>query len=83
MMANFIVDLTASSSLFSVIIIHDQARMNNSWNPAEQSQNDAEEKTRDAARHEHRQWRQHHAEKISQRLHLVALPLRLLLFLRS
>ena len=57
--------------------------MNNSWNPAEQSQNDAEEKTRDAARHEHRQWRQYHAEKISQRLHLVALPLRLPLFLRS
>jgi len=43
--------------------------MNNSWNPAEQSQNDAEEKTRDPARHEHCQWRQHHAEKISQRFH--------------
>jgi hypothetical protein len=69
-------------ALLSVIIVHNQARVNNSWNPAEQSQNEAEEEARNAAGHEHREGWQHHAEKISQRFHLLSLPFPLRLSLR-
>ena len=69
MTANFIADLTCGGALFSVVIIYHQARMNNSWNPAEQSQKDTEQETGDATGHEHRKWRQNHAEEISQRFH--------------
>jgi|GraSoiStandDraft_49_1057285.scaffolds.fasta_scaffold10421_2 hypothetical protein len=74
MTANFIiVDLTRGGALLSVIIIHHQARVNDSWNPAEQSQNDTEKETGDAARHEYRERRQHYTEKISQRFHFSLL----------
>jgi hypothetical protein len=69
MTANFIEDLTCGGPLLSVIIVHDQARVNDSWNPAEQSQKDTEQKTGDATGHKHRKGRQDYAEKISQRLH--------------
>src|ERR1041385_2559434 len=57
------------STLLSVIIVHHEASVNDSRNPAEQSQNDAEKKTGNATGHKHRQRRQHHAEEISQRFH--------------
>jgi hypothetical protein len=55
--------------LLSVIIVHDKAGVNDSWNPAKQRQNDAEKETGNTAGHEHSQWRKNHAEKISQRFH--------------
>src|SRR6266496_6582951 len=58
-------------SLLSVIIVYHQARMNDAWNPPEQSQKDTEQKTGDTTGHKHRKGRQHHAEKISKRLQLV------------
>jgi hypothetical protein len=69
MTANFIADLTCGGALFSVIVIYHQARVDDSWNPAEQSQKDTEQETGDATGHEHRKWRQNHAEKISQCFH--------------
>jgi hypothetical protein len=69
-------------ALLSVIIVHDQARVNDAGNPAEQSQNEAEEKARNAAGHEHREGWQDHAEKITKRFHLLSLPLPLCLSLR-
>ena len=65
MTANFIADLTRGGPLFSVIIIYDKARVNDSWNPAEQCQNEAEEETRNAASHKHGKGRQHHAKEIT------------------
>src|SRR5215475_11329208 len=72
MTANFILDLMSnrSGALFFVIIIYDQCRMDHSRNPTKQRQKYAEEKTGNASGHQHRQWRQHHAEEISQRFHL-------------
>ena len=57
-------------AFLGVIIVHDQASVNDSWNPAEQSQNEAKKETGNATGHKHGQRRQHHAEKISQRFHL-------------
>lgn len=65
MTANFIADLTCGDALLSVIIIYHQARVNDSWNPAEQCQNETEEETRNAAGHKHRKWRQDHAKEIT------------------
>lgn len=73
MTANFIADLTWGGALFSMIIIYHEARVNDSWNPAEQRQKDTEQETGDATGHEHRKWRQDHAEKISQRFHSSSL----------
>ena len=56
--------------LLSVIIVHYQAGMNDSWDPAKQCQNNAEKETGNTAGHEHSQRRKNHAEKISQRFHL-------------
>jgi hypothetical protein len=56
-------------SPLSVIIVHDQAGVNNSWDPAKQRQNYAEKETGNTTGHEHSQWRKNHAEKISQRFH--------------
>jgi hypothetical protein len=69
MTANFIGDLTCGGALFRVIIVHHKARVIDSWNPAEQSQKNTEQKTGDATGHEHRKWWQDHTEKISQRFH--------------
>jgi hypothetical protein len=51
--------------LFSVIIIHHQAGVNDSWDPAKQRQNYAEKETGNTTGHEYSQWRKNHAEKIS------------------
>jgi hypothetical protein len=75
MTANFIVDLVCGGALLSVIIVHNQARVNDSWNPAEQSQDEAEEEAHNATGHEHGEGWQHDTEKISQRFHLLSLPL--------
>jgi len=65
------VDLMSQSfgALFFVIIIHHQCGVNNSRDPAEQRQKDAEEKTSDPSSHQHGQWWEDHAEKIPQRFH--------------
>src|SRR6266487_1130167 len=67
--SEFHLDGTRGGALFSVIIVHDQAGVNDSWNPAEQSQNDAEKETSNATGQKHRERRQHHAKEISQRFH--------------
>src|SRR5205809_6572197 len=56
-------------ALLSMIIVHHETSVNDSWNPAEQSQNHAEEETGNPTGHKYCQRRQHHAEKISQRFH--------------
>jgi hypothetical protein len=56
-------------ALLRVIIIHHETRVDDSRDPAQQRQNNAEEETRDAPSHEHRQRWKNHAEKISQRFH--------------
>jgi hypothetical protein len=53
-----------------VIIIDDQARVNNPRNPTQQGQNQAEKKTGDSTCQKHRKGWQHNAEKVSQRFHL-------------
>ena len=55
--------------LLSVIIVHDQAGMNDPWDPAKQRQNNAEKETGNTTCHEHSQRRKNNAEKISQRFH--------------
>jgi hypothetical protein len=61
------VDLMSQSpgALFFMIIIHHQCGMNNSRDPTEQRQKDAEKKTPDPAGHKDRQRWQHDTEKIS------------------
>jgi hypothetical protein len=56
-------------ALLGVVIIYDQARVNNPRDPTQQSQNEAEKKTGDATRQQHGKGRQHNTEKISQRFH--------------
>ena len=56
-------------ALFLMIIVYDQCGMNNSRYPAQQCQEDAQEKTRDPSGHQYRQRREHHTEKIPQRFH--------------
>jgi hypothetical protein len=58
-----------TGALLSVIVVHNEARVNDSWYPAKQRQNDAEKETGNTTGHEHSQWRKNHAEKISQRFH--------------
>jgi hypothetical protein len=50
---------------FCVIIIDDQAGMNNAWNPTQQSQNEAKKKTGNATCQQHGKGWQHNTEKIS------------------
>ena len=71
MTAKFMVILmrACGCAFFRVVIVHDETRMDDSRYPAEQRQNEAEEETRDAPGHQHRQWRKNHAEKISQGFH--------------
>jgi hypothetical protein len=57
------------SALLRVIIIDNQASVNNARNPAQQSQNEAEKKTGDATCQQHGKRWQHNAEKISQSFH--------------
>src|SRR6266480_471008 len=59
----------ARGSLFFVIIIYHQTGVNHSRNPAEQGQQQAEEKTGNPPREQHRQRRENYAEKITQRFH--------------
>jgi len=61
-------------ALLSVVIIHNKAGVNDSRNPPEQRQNEAQEKTRDATGHEHGQRWKNYAEKISQCFHVFFLP---------
>jgi hypothetical protein len=42
-----------SGALLCVVIIDDQAGMNNAWNPTQQSQNEAKKKTGDATCQQH------------------------------
>jgi hypothetical protein len=56
-------------ALLCVIIIDDQAGVNNARNPTQQSQNEAEKKTGYATCQQDGQGWQHNAEKISQRFH--------------
>jgi hypothetical protein len=62
--------MRSGCALLSVIIVHYQASVNDSWNPTKQRQNNAEKETGNTAGHEHSQRRKNHAEKISQRFHL-------------
>ena len=57
-----------------VIIVHHQARVNNSRDPPEQRQNEAQKETGDTSSQEHGQRRKNDTEEISQRLHRVFLP---------
>jgi hypothetical protein len=57
-------------ALFGVIIIHDETGVYYTWDPTQQSQNEAQEKTGDASRQQYRKRRQNNAEKISERFHL-------------
>ena len=41
----------AAGALFFMIIVYDQGCVNHSWNPTEQRQKNAQEKTRDPTRH--------------------------------
>jgi hypothetical protein len=52
-------------ALFCVVIIDDQAGMNNARNPTQQSQKQAEKKTGDATCQQHSKGWQHNTEKIS------------------
>src|SRR5438046_260073 len=61
--------MRGGGALLSVIIVHDETRVDDSRDPAQQGQDDAEEETRNATGHEHRQRRKNDAEKISQRFH--------------
>jgi len=52
-----------------VIIIDDQARVNNPRNPTQQGQNETEKKTCYSTRQKDRKGWQHNTEKVSQRFH--------------
>src|SRR5207302_7596054 len=58
-----------ATSLFFVVVVHHKACMNDSGNPAQQGQEDAQKKTCDPSGHQYRQRREHHTEKIPQRFH--------------
>jgi hypothetical protein len=55
--------------MFSLIIIHDKASVNDAWNPAQQGQDQAQEKTQDSTRQEDGDWWENDAEKITQCFH--------------
>jgi hypothetical protein len=65
-------------ALFGVIIIHDETGVYYTWDPTQQSQNEAQEKTGDASRQQYRKRRQNNAEKISERFHHELLLFRFL-----
>jgi glucose dehydrogenase len=56
-------------TLLCVVVIDDQASVNDTRNPTEQSQKEAQEKTGNSPRQQDGKWRQYNAEKISQRFH--------------
>jgi hypothetical protein len=58
-----------TGALLSVIVVHHQAGVNDSWDPAKQCQNQTEKETGNATGHKHRHRRQDNTEKISQRFH--------------
>ncbi len=56
-------------TLFCVVVIDDQASVNDARNPTEQSQKQAQEKAGNSPRQQDGKWRQYNTEKISQRFH--------------
>ena len=63
-------------ALLRVIVVHDQTRVNDAWDPAQYGQDEAKEETRDAPGHQYRQRRKNDAEKIPQRFHVELFLLR-------
>jgi hypothetical protein len=60
-------------ALLLMVIVNDQAGVNYTRYPAKQGQDKTQEKTAEAAGHQHRHWRQNNAEKITQRFHCFLL----------
>jgi type IV secretory pathway VirB10-like protein len=59
-----------SAAMLSLVIVHHQAGMNDAGNPAKQSQEQAQEKTQDPARHQDSNRWKKDAEKIAECFHL-------------
>ena len=53
--------------MLGVIVVHDEAGVNHAWDPAQESQEKAQDETQNPASHQNRDWRQYHTEKITER----------------
>jgi hypothetical protein len=56
-----------SPPMLGLIIVHDQTGVNYSGNPAEEREENAQNKTQDAARHQDRDRREDDAKKVAER----------------
>jgi hypothetical protein len=55
--------------MFRLVIVYNQTGVNHAGHPAEQREQEAKNKTQDAAGHQNRHRRQDDAEKIAERFH--------------
>lgn len=53
--------------VLGLVIVHDETGVNHAGHPAEESEEQAQDKTEDAARHQDRDGRKDHTEKIAKR----------------
>jgi hypothetical protein len=60
--------------MLGLIVIHDETRVNNPGNPAEQGEEKAQNKTQNAAGHQDRDRRQSYTEKITERFQIGYAP---------
>lgn len=59
-------DALQSTSVLGLIVVNHQARVNHAGNPAEKREENAQEKTQDAAGHQDRDGREDNAKKIAE-----------------
>jgi hypothetical protein len=55
--------------MLGLVIVHDEAGVDDAGDPAEQRKQDAQDKAKDAARHQHGHRRKDDAKKVTQRFH--------------
>jgi hypothetical protein len=52
--------------MLGLVVIHDEAGVNHAGNPAEQGEENAQDKTEDAAGHEDGDWREDDTKKVAE-----------------
>lgn len=55
--------------MLGLVVIHDEAGVNHAGNPAEQGEENAQDKTEEAAGHQDGDWREDDAKKVAESFH--------------
>jgi hypothetical protein len=55
--------------MLSLVIVHDQAGVNDAGHPAQQRQQQTKDETQEPASHEHGDWGENDAKKVAERFH--------------